>query len=41
MNNTNDAHELQEGNSSGKQAAWKDRAPDGQLLIHDAIAAQL
>jgi len=41
MNSTIDAHELQEENSRGEQRAWKDRAPNGQLLIHDATTAQL
>jgi len=41
MNNTNDAHELQEENSRGEQRTWKDRVPDGQLLVHDATFAQL
>ena len=41
MNNTNDAHELQEANSRGEQRTWKDRVPDGQLLVHDITFAQL
>ena len=34
-------HELQIKNSRDEQGAWKDRALDGQLLIHDATTAQL
>jgi len=41
MNSTNDARELQEENLRGEQGSWKDRTPDGQLLIHNATAAQL
>jgi len=41
MNSTKGAHELQKENSRDKQGAWKDRNSDGQLLIHDATAAQL
>ena len=37
----NDAHELQKENSRDEQGVWKDRALDGQLLIHDTTAAQL
>jgi len=33
--------ELQKENSKDEQRAWKDRAPNGQLLIHDITAAQL
>jgi len=33
--------ELQKENSKDEQRAWKDRAPNDQLLIHDITAAQL
>jgi len=39
MNNTEGAYELQKKNSRDEQGGWKDRAPNGQLLIHDATAA--
>ena len=41
MNSTKDAQELQKKNSSNEQGAWKDRALDGQLLIHDITTVQL
>ena len=40
MKCTEGAQELQKKNSRDEQGAWKDRALDGQLLIHDATAAQ-
>ena len=40
MSGTKDAHELRKENLRDEQGAWKDRAPDGQLLIHDAITTQ-
>jgi len=41
MNSIKSAHKLQVENSRDEQRVWKDMALDDQLLIHDAIAAQL
>jgi len=41
MNNTKYAHELQKKNSRHEQGVWKDKAFNGQLLIHDTTATQL
>jgi len=41
MNSTKDAHKLKKENLRDEQEGWKDWASDGQLLFHDATAAQL
>ena len=40
MNNIKSAHELQMKTREASRGAWKDKAPDGQLLFQYAIAAQ-
>ena len=41
MNSTKALTSYKRKNSRDKQGAWKDRAPDGELLTHDATDAQL
>ena len=41
MNSVKGAHELQKKVRETSKEAWNDKAPDSQLLIHDATVAQL